>query len=401
MDKRVNCDLGRGPTCRGGIKLYRKGVWEIRWSHGVSPETGKRRRYTRRIEGTKKDAERALRKELSRIDERKAPRESRLTFGAMLDEHFDRWCQGVSARTLHGYRAAITTNLPEHLLRRRLEAVSPSDLQKLFNDMSERGLSPTTVRGLRAVLRRALNRALKNGLVERNVATLVDLPKLARREIRALSPDEVRRFLNEARSDAWYALWVVLVTTGLRPGEALGLKWGDWENRSLQVRRALVRVPGRKWSLDETKTRRSRIVALPEMTIRALQAHSTRRKRERLQSGTGYADHGLVFSTRSGLPLAATNIVRKHFKPLLKAAGLPAIRLYDLRHTAATLRLVNGEHPKVVQEMLGHASITLTMDTYSHVLPGMQEESAARLDALLTGVVTESAMEPPRRETHP
>ena len=127
------------------------------------------------------------------------------------------------------------------------------------------------------------------------------------------------------------------------------------------------------------------------MTIRALEEHRTRQKRERLQFGEAYFDQGFVFSTSSGLPLDATNISKKHFKRLLKAADLPAIRLYDLRHTAATLRLVNGEHPKVVQEMLGHASITLTMDTYSHVLPGMQEESAARVDALLRGEVTVDA----------
>ena len=251
--------------------------------------------------------------------------------------------------------------------------------------MSERGLSPTTVRGLRAVLRRALNRAMKLGLVGRNVATLVDLPKPVRIEIRVLSPEEVRRFLEAAESDRFKALWYVLVTTGLSPGEALGLKWEDWDGNKLRVRRALVRVPGQGWSLRDTKTRRSRVVALPEMTIRALEEHRTRQKRERLQVGSSYVDRGLIFARHTGEPIEANNLKKRYFKPILEAAGLPDMRLYDLRHTAATLRLVNGEHPKVVQEMLGHASITLTMDTYSHVLPGMQEESAARLDRLLRG----------------
>ena len=135
--------------------------------------------------------------------------------------------------------------------------------------------------------------------------------------------------------------------------------------------------------MEETKNRRARVVALPEMTIRALGEHETRQKRERLQFGDSREDHGLIFATSTGGPLDTDNLRRQHFHPLLEVANLPRIRLYDLRHTAATLRLVNGEHPKLVQELLGHASITLTMDTYSHVLPGLQEESAARLDALL------------------
>ena len=381
---RIKC-ASSSPHRRGSIKPLRKGVWRIRWEERRDLKTRKRIRRRKTIHGTKKDAERALNAEHARIDAGKPPRQTGLTLGAWLAKHFNERCPGVSARTLHGYRAVIKTYLPEHLLRRRLEAVSPSDLQELFNDMSGRGLSPTTVRGLRAVLRRALNRAMKDELLERNVATLVDLPKSVRKEIRVLSPEEVRQFLGEAAADRWHALWFLLVTTGLRPGEALGLKWGDWDENKLRVRRALVRVPGQEWSLEETKTRRSRVVALPEMTIRALREHRTQQKRERLRLGEAYVDRGLIFARSTGDPLDANNLKKRYFKPLLEAAGLHLIRLYDLRHTAATLRLVNGEHPKVVQEMLGHASIALTMDTYSHVLPGMQEESAARLDVLLAG----------------
>ena len=226
---------------------------------------------------------------------------------------------------------------------------------------------------------------MKNGLVERNVAALVDLPKSVRTEMRALSHGEVRAFLKEAESDVWYALWVLLVTTGLRPGEALGLKWEDLDGNKLSVRRALVRIPGQGWSLEETKTRRSRVIDLSELTIRALGKHRTEQSRDRLRLGGEFVDQGFIFSTRSGKPLDATNIAKKHFKPLLKAAGLPPIRLYDLRHTAATLLFVDGERPKVIQEMLGHASIVLTMDTYSHVMPGMQAAPAARMDRLLRG----------------
>ena len=382
MDKRIDCDDGRQPKSRNSIETLRPGVHRIRWECRREPETRKRIRRMRTVHGTRKQAQRRLREELSKVAKGLAPPDVRRTFGSWLKEHDRHWCNAISRRTRHGYRAVVQTYVPETLLGRSLEELSVSDLQTLFNDMTARGLSAKTVRGLRAVLRRALNRAMKLGLIDRNPATLVDLPKMARREIRTLTPEEVRRFLAAASGDRLEALWYVLVTVGLRPSEAYGLKWGDLDGDRLSVRRALVRVPGEPWSLEETKNRRARVVALPAMTVRALGEHQTRQKRERLQAGGPYTDHGLIFATTMGTPLDLNN-VRKQFNRLLDAAALPRIRLYDLRHTAATLRLVNGEHPKLVQEMLGHASITLTMDTYSHVLPGMQEDSAARLDALL------------------
>ena len=200
--------------------------------------------------------------------------------------------------------------------------------------------------------------------------------------MRCLTPEQAKRFIAAAASDRWTALWVLLVTTGLRPSEALGLRWTDLDAEKLRVQWALVRVPGAGWSLAETKNKKGRTVTLPAVAHRPLRRWQAE---ERLRLGAGYLEQGFMFATASGQPLDLTNLKKKHFKPLLKRAKLPDIRLYDLRHTAASLLLANGEHPKVVQEMLGHFSITLTMDTYSHVMPDMQEQSAARLDALLSG----------------
>ena len=213
----------------------------------------------------------------------------------MLDDHFDNWCQGVSDRTLYDYRKAVERYLPRNLRRRRLDTLSPSDLQQLFNGMSARGLSAKTVRGLRAVLRRALNRALKLGLIDRNPATLVDLPKPRRKEVRVLSPEESRGFLAAADEDRLCALWYVLLTVGLRPSEAFGLKWEDLDGDRLGVRRALVRIPGQPWTLEETKARKPRVVVLPDMAVRALDEHRTRQKRERLQAGDVWQDNGLIW----------------------------------------------------------------------------------------------------------
>ena len=173
------------------------------------------------------------------------------------------------------------------------------------------------------------------------------------------------------------ARWLA-ITTGLRQGELLGLQWDDvdFDGAALHVRHTLHELNGRLW-IGEPKTRRARRqVDLPTIAIAALQDHQERMLIE------GHP-HGLVFrDTRRG-PLRKSNLVRRSFLPLLKRAGLPAIRFHDLRHTAATLLLAQGVHPKIVQERLGHSQISLTLDTYSHVLPGMGREAASKLDALL------------------
>lgn len=379
-DKRVRC-AASSPKRRDGIETLEPGKHRVTWE--CKRKAGKRVKRTRIFRGTVKEARRWRAKQIAEAHKGTAPPDKRRTLGWFLQEHDEKWCNGVSARTRLGYRQAVKTYVTDDLRRKPLESLEPSDLQALFNRMSQRGLSATTVRGLRAVLRRALNRAMKLGYVHRNVATLVDLPKKEPKEIRVLTADEGRSFLREAEEDRLKGLWYVLLTLGLRPSEAFGLMWEDVDGDRLRVRRSLSRLPGRPWCLKETKTGKSRVVVLPEMTVRALDEHRTRQKRERLKAGDAWEENGLIFTTPIGTPLDLNNVRKNDFYPLLEGAGLPRIRLYDLRHSAATLRLLNGDHPKVVQEMLGHASITLTMDTYSHVLPEMQEESAARLDVLL------------------
>lgn len=381
MEERISC-VQPQPKSHGGIETIGPGKHRVRWE--CRRKSGTRVRRTRIFCGTRKEAQRWRAKQIAKAQQGIAPPNGKLTLGKWLEEHFAKWCQGISRRTLRDYRYAVDRYVPSHLLRRRLDKLSPSDLQTLFTDMSALGLSPRTVHGLRAVLRRALNRAMKLGLIDRNPATLVDLPKLRRKEIRVLSPEESRGFLAAADEDRLCALWYVLLTVGLRPSEAFGLKWEDLDGDRLRVRRALVRIAGEPWTLEEPKNRKARVVVLPDMAVRALSEHRTRQKRERLQAGDGWQDHSLIFTTTTGTPLDIDS-VRRRFNRLLDAAVLPRIRLYDLRHTAATLRLVNGEHPKLVQQLLGHASVTLTLDTYSHVLPAMEEGAAARLDALLGG----------------
>ena len=189
--------------------------------------------------------------------------------------------------------------------------------------------------------------------------------------MQALAPGQVVQLLEAAKGDRLEALYILAVTTGLRQGELLGLHWDDIDlgGSALRVRHTLHELNGRVW-IGEPKTRRARRqVDLPAIAVMALQHH----REGMLIEGRPV---GLVFCNNQGGPLRKSNLVRRSFLPLLKRAGLPVIRFHDLRHTAATLLLVQGVHPKIVQERLGHSQISLTLDTYSHILPGMGREAA-------------------------
>lgn len=204
--------------------------------------------------------------------------------------------------------------------------------------------------------------------------------------MRSLTAEEAGRFLQAAQGTRWQALWTLLLTSGLRPGEALALKWGDIDGDRLRVQRTLVWRPRGEWQLVEPKTPKARrVVSIPTSARRELAAHRAAQLQTRLIAGPHWADLDLVFSTSSGKPIEYRLLISRCFKPLARAAGPPKLRPYDLRHTCATLLLAAGENVKVVSERLGHASAALTLDTYSHVLPDMQQDAAARLERVLFG----------------
>ena len=229
-------------------------------------------------------------------------------------------------------------------------------------------------------------------MIPRNPAALVDPPKVRREEIVPLDPPQARLFLDASQGEQFEALFVLSLTTGLRMGEALGLKWSDVdiEAATLRVNRQLQRMrrdsengaPG-TLAFSEPKNASRRTVDLSLRSCMALRSHRKRQMEERLRDGAVWRDHGLVFATTVGTPLDAQNIVNRHFKPLLKRSELPDIRWHDLRHTYATLLLARGVHPKYVQTALGHASIQLTLDTYSHWMPSMGRDTAAAIDDAL------------------
>lgn len=238
----------------------------------------------------------------------------------------------------------------------------------------------------RAILRRALNQALKWGLVTKNAAALTDAPRLERGEMHAFTPAQARAFLDAVKNNRLEALYSVALALGLRQGEALGLRWRDidLDSGELWVRMSLQWLPGEAPRLVEPKTRQSRrTLPLTPDLIAHLRTHRTRQRRERLAAGERWQgeEWGLVFPNTIGGPLSKHTLIQQ-YKKHLKNAGLPNLRFHDLRHSCASLLVAQGVHPRVVMEILGHSTITLTMNTYSHVLPQAQRDAVILMGSL-------------------
>lgn len=340
--------------------------------------TGKRDYQNQRVTGTKKDAEKVRTALLRKLDTGELLLEpSRLS----VKEYLEHWLETAAKPRLtdhtHGeYSALMRRYIVPTLGTRKLTKISPVDIQRVYGEMLQRGLSPRVVRYTHTVFSNALKQAVKWRMTSQNPALFVDLPKQEKKEMQALSETEAVRFLKKANQDKHYVLFAVLLGTGLRPGEAFGLKWGDFDAyaRTLTVKRTWARAKG-GYKYQEPKTKRSRRnIELPEHLVKLLLEFRASQPK----------GSEVMFPNIVGAPLNERNVIVRHFKPLLKAADLPdTLRLYDLRHTHATLLLIAGTNPKIVSERLGHSSITLTLDTYSHVLPGMQRESARKLNAML------------------
>jgi integrase len=340
---------------------------------------------------TKREAERWIRETLLKAEQGLLPAEAgRVTVGQFLDRWLEAKAPALRPKTLEYYRDFVRLYLKPVLGGLRLWDLRPDHLQALYADMLKRGLKPATVRLRHATIRTALNDALRWGLAARNVAQAVRPPRPERREMKTWTPEEARRFLEAVAGSRLEAAYRLALCCGLRLGELAGLKWEDidLEPASLQVRRTLLWT-GRLGGEDgvfygEPKTARGRRqVELPAQVVEALRRRrQLAQKEERLLAGPRWQESGHVFTTLQGKPLDP-RIIQKDFAEWVRKAGLPRIRFHDLRHTCATLLLSQGVHPKVVQELLGHSQISVTLDTYSHVLPTLQAQAARAMEVLL------------------
>ena len=262
--------------------------------------------------------------------------------------------------------------------------LTPPTIQEAYGRLRLEGVGDAGIHQLHRTLHRALGQAFTWGLIPQNPTALVLPPRRPRRQMRALTAEELTRLLDSTQDDRLHALWVVLGTTGLRLGEALGLGWVDvqLDDRRLFVRRGLQRRRGGDYVFVEPKTVASRrMVMLSQLAVEALHRHQARQSTER-ESADRWCDWGLVFCSGEGGPMDGSRILKRLHRALA-IAGLPTMRVHDLRHTAATILLTAGIHPKVVQEMLGHSTIGATLDIYSHVAPALHAEAAAHFDSVL------------------
>jgi integrase len=311
-----------------------------------------------------------------------------------IDEYLNKWLEAaarprLSERTFADYSEVLDRYVRPNLGPQKLCQVSPLEIQKLYSEMLERGLSARTVRGAHAVLSSALKQAVRWRILFLNPAQSVELPKRARREMKALSPGEATAFLEAAKEDPHGLVFAFGLVTGMRPEEYLALQWKDID---LQQGRATVqrtlcwrRQKGGGWYFGQPKTSQSRrTVPLPASIVRELGHHKARQAESRLKLGGDYQSLDLVFATATGGPLHSENLATRNFRTISERAGLPrSVTPYTLRHTCATLLLMAGENPKVVSERLGHSSIVLTLDTYSRVLPSMQQAATEKLEMIL------------------
>ena len=257
----------------------------------------------------------------------------------------------------------------------KLKDLRPDHVQAFYSQKINQGLSKRTVQMLHTFLRTALKQAVKWGLVARNVTDLVQAPRPVKKAPVFFTKEQLNTFLESVKEHKWHPIYVLLVYGGFREGEVLGIHYEDCDmvNRLINVRHSIITLKG-GIAITEPKTKTSkRAVTLPNIAYVELKKHLEQLERKQ----------GLIFTTSTGGPISPRNFIR-HFKQALKSAGLPDIRVHDLRHSHASLLLASGVNPKLVQERLGHASITLTLDTYSHVIPSLQEEVARKMDDLMS-----------------
>lgn len=372
---------------RGSIREVAPGKYRVRICIGLNSATGKYDYFDQTIHGKKKDAERVRAGVARDLDLGTYIAPTRMSLNEWLDEWLKAQRTRVSIRTADGYAGLFDRYIREPLGKTPLVGLRPADIQAVYNEMSTRGLSATVIRHAHTALKSALRRAFQLGMIQRNPAEPVEVPQVVNKERRVLSPEEAGLFLKAADVMPHGLIFEFALLTGMRPEEFLALQWSDVDlvRRTATVQRVLVIHKGNV-SFEKPKTPKSRrSIPLPAGLVKKLPAHKRAQAEQRLKVGPLWQANNLVFCSEVGTPLGIAHLTYRYFRPLLEKAKLPQIRLYDLRHSQATILLMADENPKVVSERLGHSTVRLTLDTYSHVLPTMQERATDKLEKMLYG----------------
>jgi integrase len=380
---------------RGHIRKRGKNSYSIAISLGKDSTTGKYKQQWISVKGNKKDAEKRLAELLHQLDNGTFIKPGKTT----LAEYLERWLEdyawpNLAPRTAEGYEHIINRHLIPALGNIPLTQLKPEHLQRYYSEKLSKGrcdgnggLSPRTVRHHHVTIHGALESAVKWGLLSRNVADGVSPPRCQRPEWHTLSEDDIHTFLNAAQKTPYFALFHTALYSGMRRSELLALRWSDIDLLLCQVyvTRTLHHLRDGSIVFRAPKTAKGRrMVALSPSATSVLREHKEKQKLDRVMLGIPLKDDDLVFSDLEGKALLP-NTVTHAWTKLVRRTGLKEIRLHDARHSHASLMLKAGTHPKIVQERLGHSSVTITLDTYSHIVPGLQEAAAESFDKLLNG----------------
>lgn len=378
---------------RGHIVKRSASSYTIVINLGRDPETGKWKQQWVSVKGTKREAEKRLAELHHQLDTGSLIKPSKLTLGEFLRQWLrDYASTNVRAATLEGYRITIERHLIPSLGAIPLSQLKPPHLQSYYARALKEGrrdgtggLSARSVVHHHRVLRQALSHAMKWGLVIRNVADAVDPPRPMSKEMKALDSAGVSRLLDEARGTMYFPLIHLATFTGMRRSELLGLRWKDVDLRraTVSISQVLHCLPGHRIVFEPPKTAKSRrLVTLSQEAVLALRTYGEMVEADLAQLGSLLTGDRLVFSQLDGSPFLP-NTVTHAFAKIARRAGLEGIHFHSLRHSHASIMLQEGVSSKVVAERLGHSTVALTLDVYSHVTPGLKEDAAGRFEEAL------------------
>ena len=354
---------------------------------GKDPTTGKRRQQWHTVKGTKREAENKLRELLGAQENGTYVKPNKLTVGDWLDKWLESYVKiNCSIRTYDAYQSIVEIHLKPSLGTTLLTQLKPQQIQDYYSKIFQGNgrLSASSVLHIHRILFQALKYGMRQGLLSQNVADLADPPRVKKPKMRTLIPTEVARLFEVTKDGQYHAIYFTAINTGLRQAELLGLRWRDidLDLAALSVNQVLYKRRG-VCIFKEPKSEHSRrrLDLSPSLAL-YLRKYKVLLEAEYIRTGVPLNDDDLVFGNIDGKPIDPTTLTHNLGKAL-KKAGLPHIRFHDLRHSFASLMLMGGVHPKIVSEMLGHSSVTLTLDTYSHVIGGLQEAAMRRLDDML------------------
>ncbi|MFJ8452761.1 site-specific integrase [Bacillus paramycoides] len=359
--------------------------WLFEVTIKVDPITGKRTRKKKRGFKTKREAEKTLAILLNDLANETYVEPSNTTFEEYLSDWFQTKRKQIGIQTAKGYESYMRYHIVPSLGKYPLSKLTTIIIQKFINSLIDKELSYATIKKIYNILNNSIQKAVNLELIPKNVVTNVELPHATRNEMKVWNIEEVKAFLKVSMDSRYYIAFHLAVTTGMRQGELLGLRWKDvdLERGTVHIKQTLSH-DGKEFLTGAKTTSSIRSITLLSDTVTALKKHEAIIMREKLKAGTDYVDHDLIICTCRGTVLSPRNLLRT-FKGLIQKANLPNIRFHDLRHTHATSLLLEGINPKVVAERLGHSKVSVTLDTYSHVLPNMQKEAADKLNKTLFG----------------